>query len=425
MRADPAVVSEKRIHFRYALVVIALLLAMALLQQRIDELNRADAFYRWLLARETRLELGGPGVAEAEQEENDFFDRVRAQGSMLASKRWPAVTDIVSEDVAPEQKWDVVRSEEFQDLRIQFTSLLREGKLTGVKGAVEWQEQGVGQHLGALILGFRTAVADLIWLKVDEYWHQGNLHRMLPAMYTVVRLDPHFIDAYSVGAWHLAYNAVVAVHTEEEKRRYTEEAIEFLKDGIEKNPFHYQLYFDLGFAIYFQKLKDYPNAVKYLELANRYDPPRWCPRMLLLAYEKNGQFETALAGWKRYLEQYPDNWVGPRVILELQAMIAARDGDEDRARALWQQVYDQFPGVNDRADFELTKIDAIRAERAGHDETALELWYSLVSKTIPMALDEALDNARRLHKKLGLPPIREGDMGLWDVRDAIRARGMK
>ncbi len=407
MRTRSAVVSERNVHIRFTIVVAALLAAVGVLQHRIDDLNQADALYRWLLARQTRMDIGG--IAQPTPEENAFFQKVREAGTAELA------ADIVSEHVTPAQKWDTVRSGAFRELRTEFAELLRDGKLIGVTGVIDWQKEGVGAHLGALILGFRTAVADLLWLKVDEYWHAGDLHRMLPMMYTVVRLDPHFIDAYSIGAWHLAYNAVAAVRTEKEKLEYIQRGIEFLKDGIEKNPFDYRLYFELGYSIYYVKLQDFANAVTYLELANRYDPPVWVQRMLLHAYEKNNQFEKALEGWRRYREQHPENVAAPRFELELEAMIAARDGDEERARALWQQVYDGFPGQRVRADIELTKIHARRAEAEGHDEQALELWRSLIVKRYPAALDDALANIRRLHKKLGLPPLREGDMAIWDV----------
>jgi len=409
-------VSETRINIGCALAIAVLLAAMGMLQHRINELGNADSFYRWMIAREMRMAIEST-IAEPGLEENEFFERVRTEGSKLASERWPTVTDIVSKQATPQQKWDIVWSDAFRDLRTEFTSLLRNGEIVSVKSAIQWQEQGVGQHLGALLLGFRTAVADLLWLKVDEYWHNGNVHRMLPMMYTVVRLDPHFIDAYSVGAWHLAYNIVATIKSEVDKQRYIQDGIAFLKDGIEKNPFDYKLYFDLGYSIYYLKLQDYPNAVKYLELANLHDPPVWVQRTLLVAYEKNEQFETALDGWKRYLMRHPDNIVAPRFIAELKAVIAARDGDESRARELWQQVYDSFPGANIRADIELTKMDAKRAEEMGNLEEALELWRSLILKKYPQAFDDALSNIRRLNDILGLPQIRDGNLGLWDILD--------
>ena len=37
------------------------------------------------------------------------------------------------------------------------------------------------------------------------------MHRMLPLMKTCVTLDPGFVDAYLLGAWHMAYNATASM----------------------------------------------------------------------------------------------------------------------------------------------------------------------------------------------------------------------
>src|SRR5690606_4545643 len=111
--------------------------------------------------------------------------------------------------------------------------------------------------------------ANLVWLEVDRYWHKGQMHRMLPLMKTCVTLDPEFIDAYLLGAWHMAYNATASMSDTAwelrnydalheawigDKERYYFYGVDFLKDGIRKNPRNYKLYFDLGFSIYEIKL---------------------------------------------------------------------------------------------------------------------------------------------------------------------------
>ena len=120
---------------------------------------------------------------------------------------------------------------------------------------------------------------------MDRYWHKGMLYRMLPLMKTVVMLDPNFVDAYLVGSWHLAYNATAKMLDTPwplrewdpelqacvgEKERYYHLAIQYLKDGIRKNPRDYRLYFDLGFCVYKEKMEDYENAVLYLSEAIRH-----------------------------------------------------------------------------------------------------------------------------------------------------------
>ena len=124
--------------------------------------------------------------------------------------------------------------------------------------------------------GSEKSRRNLIWIEVDRFWHQGNMYRMITLMRTCVALDPHFIEAYLIGAWHLGYNATAKMQDTPwprrewddrynvclgEKERFYYYAIDFLKDGIRRNPRNYKLYFDLGFSLYKQKLEDYPNAV--------------------------------------------------------------------------------------------------------------------------------------------------------------------
>ncbi len=410
--------SEKRINIQFAVVILILMAAMGVMQNRIDTLNQNESFYRWLLAFETRTHLSDTGVVASSSEEKQLFDNVKTVGSELASIRWSGVNDIFAESVTPSQQWDIACSKPLAAYRHKFAELLRSGKLQSAKGVINWQQQGVGQHLGSLILGFRTAVADLIWLKVDTYWHAGDRYRMLSAMYTVVELDPHFLDAYAIGAWHMAYNIVDAVKSPEEKKEYTDRAIAFLKDGLSKNPHHWKLYCELGHTIYFIRLKDYANAVKYLELAYQYNPPIWYQRALFLAYEKNGQYEKSLKGWEGYAKEHPENKIAPRMILELKAIIATQNGDEDKAMSIWRQIYDdpRFKSVRSRADIAITKYQAKKAEQNGRDMDALRLWRSLIVKRYPEALDESLDNIRRLRAKLGMPPLKKGGtLDFWEV----------
>ena len=381
----------------FLIPLVLLLFIVARVEMRLEYLSTSYTFYGWLEARFAD-EILIPLTSEEEEEEtaeHAFYKKVRA-----SLEETVGVFRVTVSELKPHQLWRVVLFEMKRPTRWEFEALARQGKLNLPYGAIEWTEESVGAHLGSLILGFRSAVADLLWLKVDDYWHQGRMEMMLPMMYTVVKLDPHFIDAWAVGAWHLAYNAPVTVNTMEEKREFIDKAIVFLQDGIKRNPRHWQLYFELGFAVYYVKLEDYKNAAHYLEQSARYRPPeeKKVDRMLLHAYERGGEYEKALEGWTTYLNKIdPGSKVAPRFILQLQAEIAQRDGDEDKALSLWQRIYDEFPGTNDRADIEITKIRARRAETAGDYDEAIALWQSLITKIYPTVYDEALANIARLN----------------------------
>ena len=60
--------------------------------------------------------------------------------------------------------------------------------------------------LAGLASGFKSQVANLLWMKSDEYWHKGMLTRQNPIMEAVVTLDPQFLEAWDTAGWHWAYN---------------------------------------------------------------------------------------------------------------------------------------------------------------------------------------------------------------------------
>lgn len=170
------------------------------------------------------------------------------------------------------------------------------------------------QSLLANILGeSRTLMADVLWIKVDKYFHthqHGKLHEqekehregeghleevevteIMPLIRLITWLDPHFIKAYRVGGWHLSFNLDRA-----------EEGKKFLKEGINNNPSKYELYYDLGW-VYFTIERDYINAARYLEEArarrveDKYEHKSVLV-MLASSYEKMNQMEKAYLLWR-------------------------------------------------------------------------------------------------------------------------------
>ena len=198
----------------------------------------------------------------------------------------------------------------------------RAQKLYYAKDIQYAQAQASGVSIFNLFFGFRKVAANFVWIQVDRYWHMGLIYRMYPSMLTCVALDPNFVDAYLLGAWHMAYNHTAKMPDTPapmkewdenfgacvgQKERLYYIAIDFLKDGIRNNPRNYKLYFDLGFAIYKIKLKDYENAVRYLSEAIRQPHDRWVPRQLYICKEMNGQYEEAVAGWQDYMKRFPES----------------------------------------------------------------------------------------------------------------------
>ncbi|MFA7328886.1 MAG: hypothetical protein WC081_05225 [Candidatus Ratteibacteria bacterium] len=159
-----------------------------------------------------------------------------------------------------------------------------------------------GQITGSLILGgFKGLAADLLWLQVEELFHSGQSYKMLPILRSVTFLQPKFVTPWAVGGWHLSYNISVMVkdHPEQEKA-WIQAGVDFLKEGISYNPERYDLYFELGWT-FFNKVKNYAEAVKYLELACKFPRPDYIDDALAHAYEKNGQIDRAMETWKEII----------------------------------------------------------------------------------------------------------------------------
>src|SRR4028119_1610289 len=65
--------------------------------------------------------------------------------------------------------------------------------------------------VAGLASGFRSQVANLLWMQFDEYFHKGDTQRQIPIMEAVVTLDPQFVEAWSTIGWHWAYNIYAEV----------------------------------------------------------------------------------------------------------------------------------------------------------------------------------------------------------------------
>jgi tetratricopeptide (TPR) repeat protein len=169
-------------------------------------------------------------------------------------------------------------------------------------------------------LGFHGAVADAVWLLTIQYIG-GHLtsDRRFPELKrlveSVVALDPHFVEAYTLGALFLSYSAGDVAG-----------AISLLERGVRANATRWEIPHDLA-RTYYLDLKDYRKALHWFEVTDRLPArPHYVPRFIARLYAATGERETALELWRAMRETATSGWVreiSEREIAKLERELAA------------------------------------------------------------------------------------------------------
>lgn len=143
------------------------------------------------------------------------------------------------------------------------------------------------------MFGFREFLASMLWVRADGFFDQGNYDAVLPLINLCTLLDPHQIDIYSTGMWHIAYN-----FTDEEQRsdrRYIPSALALGKRGVRNNPDTYEVFFETGWIWYHKIDDDYHQSVKWFEMAHqRKDIIPGRKNLLSNSLQRNNELDRAL-----------------------------------------------------------------------------------------------------------------------------------
>lgn len=158
------------------------------------------------------------------------------------------------------------------------------------------------QFIAGTLIGFREVVAGLLWVRTDEFFHEGNFDAIVPMIRMITWLDPHQIDVYSTGAWHLSYNFTDSA--ERADRRYLGPAIKFMEEGIQNNPNVWDLKLGLGFMIHSLKTLDFQQSI-YWETQATHDDGclPYVHRQIATACAKAGKIDAAIAQWRKCVKQ--------------------------------------------------------------------------------------------------------------------------
>ena len=151
---------------------------------------------------------------------------------------------------------------------------------------------------------FRGILAGWAYLKANQYFYEGKWKKITPFLRIRATLEPELTDSWSVGSWHLAFNLSKEAESPSERERMIEVGIEFLKEGIKKNPKTAHLYFDLAWT-YYMRLGDLEEAIRLFQLSLNLEYKRSTVVWLAYLYRGLGRSEEEIKVWEDYLERFP------------------------------------------------------------------------------------------------------------------------
>ncbi|MGQ9454333.1 MAG: tetratricopeptide repeat protein [Armatimonadota bacterium] len=138
-------------------------------------------------------------------------------------------------------------------------------------------------------------VRDRLWEVDDIFWHRGEYARCVAVLQLIYAIDPSDTEAYANAAW-LVENALMEPADKAEK---------ILLQGLERNKYVYDLYWELGFFYYIHARFD--EAIDCLEKAVAFEVPVYVWHFLAHSYEHAGDVGTAIAIWFQQEALEPDS----------------------------------------------------------------------------------------------------------------------
>ena len=121
----------------------------------------------------------------------------------------------------------------------------------------------------AALSGFRSLVADVIFIQAHVAWERTEWGRVLLLFREATTLQPRSVLFWDMAAWHMAWNASVAALQDrtlpndalrqKAQREYVDLGKDFLERGIKNNPDRPQLYESLA-RLYKEKLQNHAAA---------------------------------------------------------------------------------------------------------------------------------------------------------------------
>lgn len=235
--------------------------------------------------------------------------------------------------------------------------------------------------MAALIGGFRKSAANVLWLQSDANWREGKHYRTVPLARAVVTLDPHFVDAWTLTCWHMAYNMSVEATTPDEAADLIAKGIDFAEQGLSWNGSRYEIYQEIGWT-YYDKIQNYAMAAEYLKKAIEHPHPTFLERAIAHAYERIPDIEHALFWYNVSLKKYQDDHVATGAIITINERYvpAWKEYKKGNLKAALRQLElhwqkdDPFDTIGMHFKGRIYETEAENCAKQGDPEAARD-WY--------------------------------------------------
>ena len=128
----------------------------------------------------------------------------------------------------------------------------------------------------AALSGFRSIVADILFIQANVAWERAEWGRVFVLFRQVTTLQPRAVLFWDMAAWHMAWNASAAALNDraqprlalriKAQREFFAIGRDFLERGIENNPEKPRLYETLA-RLYKEKYNDHERASEFFAKA--------------------------------------------------------------------------------------------------------------------------------------------------------------
>lgn len=95
--------------------------------------------------------------------------------------------------------------------------------------------------------GFRGLIANMLWIRATELQENDKYFEMVQLSDWITKLEPHFVQVWTVQAWNMSYNISVKFKDYEDRWRWVQRGISLLRDeGLKYNPNETLIYRELA-----------------------------------------------------------------------------------------------------------------------------------------------------------------------------------